>query len=122
MEKYRPRPKNPLSPTRKILVKNHVQDVVALDVLVVSTVTFWVLCVLVLLAHERRGVLHVTITKHPTAPWTAHQVVAALPWDEAPRYLPRNRDCISGTAFRHRVQHIEIEEVVMARRSPWRNP
>jgi hypothetical protein len=104
------------------LVKNHVQDVVALDVFVVPTVTFWVLCVLLLLAQERRRVLHVTITAHSTAQWTAHQVVAAVPWDEAPRYLWRDRDRLSGTAFRQRVQHRGIEEVVMARRSPWRHP
>ncbi len=113
VEQYRPRPKNPLSPTWKILVKNHVQDVVAMDVFVVPTVTFWVLCVQVLLAQERRGVLHFTITEHSTAQWTAQQVVAAFPWDEAPRYLLRDRDRISGTAFQQRVQHMGIEEVVM---------
>ena len=103
-------------------MNNHVQDVVAMAVFVVPTVTFWVLCVLVLLAQERWRVLHVNTTAHLTAQWTAHQVVATVPWDEAPRYFWRDRDRISGTAFRQRVQHIGIEEVMMARRSPWRNP
>jgi putative transposase len=118
MEQYRPRPKQPPSPTWKTFVKNHIQDVVALDVLVVPTVTFRVLFVLVLLAHERR-VLHCTITEHSTAQGTAHQVVSALPWEEAPRSLVRDRDRLSGTALRQRVEHMEIEAMVMARRGPW---
>jgi len=104
------------------LVKHHVQDVVAMDVLVVPTVTFWVLFVLVLLAQERWRVLHCTITAHSTAQWTAPQGVAMVPWDEAPRYLWRDRDRLSGTACRQRVQYRGSEEVVMARRIPWQHP
>jgi putative transposase len=65
VEQERLRPKKPLSPTWKTLVKNHVQDWVALDCFVVSTVMFQVLFVLVLLAHERRRVLHFNSTEHP---------------------------------------------------------
>jgi putative transposase len=83
VEQERPRPKKPLSPPWKTFLKNHVQDWVALDCFVVSTVTFQVLFVLVLLAHERRRVLHFTSTQHPTAPWTVQQVVEAFPWDHA---------------------------------------
>jgi putative transposase len=56
------------------------------------------------------------------AEWTAQQVIEAFPWDEAPRYLLRDRDRIYGTAFQQRVQHLGIEEVVIAPRSPWQNP
>jgi transposase InsO family protein len=122
VEKYRPRLKKPPSPTWKTFLKNHVQDLVAMDFFVVPTVTFRVLFVLVPLAHERRRVLHFNITEHPTAQWTAQQVAEAFPWEEAPRYLLRDRDRIYGTAFRQRVQHMGIEEVVIARRSPWQNP
>jgi len=93
-----------------------------MDFFVVPTVTFRVLFVLVLLAHEWRRVLHFNIIEHPTAQWTAQQVAEAFPWEEAPRYLLRDRDRIYGTAFRQRVQHMGIEEVVIARRSPWQNP
>src|SRR5262245_38381741 len=51
-----------------------------------------------------------------------HEIVAAVPWDEAPRYFWRDRDRLSGTAFRPRVQHRGIEEVGMTRRRPWQNP
>jgi transposase InsO family protein len=49
-------------------------------------------------------------------------VVDAFPWDEAPRYLLRDRDHIYGDAFRQRVRHMGIEEVLIAPRSPWQNP
>ena len=92
------------------------------DFFTVPTVTFRVLFVLVILAHERRRVVHCNMTEHPTAQWTAQQVVEAFPWDEAPRYLLRDRDRIYGAAFRQRVKHMGITEVVIAPRSPWQNP
>jgi transposase InsO family protein len=85
-------------------------------------VTFKVLFVLVILAHERRRILHFNVTEHPTAQWTAQQVVEAFPWDEAPRYLLRDRDRIYGMAFRQRVRHMGIKEVLTAPQSPWQNP
>jgi putative transposase len=78
--------------------------------------------VLLILAPERRRVVHFNITEHPTAPWTAQQVTEAFPWDEAPRYLLRDRDRVYGASFRQRVRHVGIEEVVIALRSPWQNP
>jgi putative transposase len=122
VEKYRPRARKPFSPTWKAFLKNHAKDLVAMDFFVVPTVTYKVLFVLVILAHERRRVVHVNMTEHPTAEWTAQQVINAFPWDKAPRYLLRNRDCVYGASFRQRVRHMGIEEVVIAPRSPWQNP
>jgi putative transposase len=122
VEKYRVRPKTPLSPTWKTFLTNHMQDLVALDFFTVPTVTFRVLFVLVILAHERRRVVHVNVTAHPTAVWTAQQVVEAFPWDEGPRYLLHDRDRIYGAAFRQRVRPMGIEEVRIAPQSPWQNP
>jgi putative transposase len=122
VETYRMRPQKPPSPTWKTFLSNHVQDLVACDFFTVPTVTFRVLFVLVILAHERRRVVHFNITEHPTVRWTAQQVVDAFPWDEPLRYLLRDRDRIYGAAFRQRVQHMGIEEVLTAPRSPWQNP
>src|SRR5262245_11826242 len=122
VETYRVRPPKGPSPTWKALLTNHVRDLIALDFLVVPTVRHTVLFVLVTLAHERRRVVHFNITEHPTAQWTAQQVVGAFPWDEAPRYLLRDRDRIYGSTFRQRVWHMRIEEVMIAPRSPWQNP
>jgi putative transposase len=71
VEKYRMRPPKPPSPTWKTFLTNHVQDLVALDFFVVPTVTHKVLFVLLILAHERRRVVHVNVTEYPTAAWTA---------------------------------------------------
>ena len=86
------------------------------------TLTHNVPFALLILAHKRRRLVHVNITAHPTAAWTAQQVIDAFPWDEAPRYLLRDRDCIDGAAFRQRVRHLGIEHVVIAPQSPWQNP
>jgi putative transposase len=118
VEKYRPRPKKPPSPTWKTFLKNHMQDVVAMDFFVVPTVTFRVLFVLVLLAHDRRRVVHFNVTEHPTAQWTAQQVVEAFSWDEAPQYLLRDRDGIYSAAFRQRV--VSLQHAGKYKRPTWR--
>jgi transposase InsO family protein len=122
VEKYRPRPHKPPSPTWRAFLNNHVNDLVACDFFTVPTVTFKVLFVFMIMVHARRRILHFNITEHPTAQWTAQQVVEAFPWNEAPRYLLRDRDSIYGAAFRQRVRHMAIEEIVIAPKSPWQNP
>jgi hypothetical protein len=122
VEKSRGWPPKPPSPTWKTLLTNHMRDLVALDFLVVPTVTYTVLFMLLILAHERRHVVHVNITEHPTAQWTAQQVVDAFPWNEAPQYLLRDRDRAYGASFRRWVRPMGIEDVRIAPRSPWQNP
>jgi len=80
-----------------------VQDLVALDFLVVPTVGPTLLFVLVVLAHHQRRIVHFNVTEHPTAAWTAQQVVDAFPWDEAPRYLLRDRDHVYGAKPRQNI-------------------
>ncbi len=86
------------------------------------TLTFGVLYGFVVLRHEQRQVVHFNVTQHPTAQWTAQQIVEAFPFDEAPRYLLRDRDKIYGAYFRQRVNNMGMEEVVIAPHSPWQNP
>ena len=62
------------------------------------------------------------MTRNPSAAWTANQVVQAFPWESAPRYLLRARDGIYGNCFRRRVGNLGLEEVIIARRSPWQTP
>ena len=121
VEKYRVRPSKPPSPTWKTFLKNHVRDLVAIDFFVVPTVRFKLLFMLVVLAHHRRKVVHFNVTEHPTALWTAQQIIEAFPWDRAPQYLLRDRDGIYGAQFQRRVKSMGIEEVLTAPRSPWQN-
>jgi putative transposase len=122
VEKYRPKVRKPSSPTWKAFLTNHVHALVACDFFTVPTVTFRVLFVFIILAHDRRRIVHVNVTEHPTAQWTAQQLIEAFPWERAPRYLLRDRDSIYSTACQQRVQNMGIEEVKIAPRSPWQSP
>jgi putative transposase len=76
----------------------------------------------VVLRHHRRQVVDFNVTEHPTAEWTARQIVEAFPWDDAPCYLLGDRDGVYGKHFRNRVGGMGIEEVTIAPHSPWQNP
>jgi putative transposase len=107
------------SQTWRTFLANHVRDLVSLDFFTVPTVRLRVLFVLVVRAHHRWGVVHFNVTEHPTALWTAQQIVDAFPDDSAPPYLLRDRDQVYGQQFRHRVKGMRIEEVRTAPHSPW---
>ena len=114
--------RTPPSQTWRTFLANHVRDLVSIDFFTVPTVGLRVLFVLVVLAHHRRRVVHFNVTEHPTAHWTAQQIVDAFPDDTAPSYLLRDRDQVYGEQFRHRVKGMRIDEVLTAPHSPWQNP
>jgi len=122
VDKYRVRHRKPPSQTWRTFLDNHVRDIVAVDFFTVPTATFRILFCFIVLRHHRRMVVHFNVTAHPTAEWTAQQVIEAFPDDSAPRFLLRDRDSIYGEFFRQRVKHMGIEEVIIAPRSPWQNP
>jgi transposase InsO family protein len=116
------RARRPPSQTWRTFLDNHAKELASMDFFTVPSACFRVLYVLVVLRHDRRRIAHVHVTAHPTAEWTAQQVVEAFPWDELPRYLLRDRDGIHGDAFSARVRGLGIEEIKSAPRSPWQNP
>jgi putative transposase len=81
-----------------------------------------VLFVFVILAHDRRRIRHIAITKASSAGWTAPQVVEALAFEPASKYLLRDRDGIYGTAFVDRVAGLGTKEKLIAPRSSWQSP
>jgi putative transposase len=117
-----PKRLTPPSQTWRTFLANHVRDLVSIDFFTVPTASLRVLFVLVVLAHHRRRVVHFNVTEHPTAHWTAQQIVDAFPNDTAPAYLLRDRDHVYGEAFRHRVHGMRIDEVLTTPQSPWQNP
>jgi len=117
-----PKVRNPPSQTWRTFLDNHFRELVSIDFLSVPTATFRVLYVLVVLAHDRRRVVHFNVTEHPTAVWTAQQIIEAFPEETAPRFLHRDRDQIYGEEFRRRVAGMRIEEVMTAPHSPWQSP
>ena len=116
--RYLPRPRKPPSQGWRTFLKNHLAQTAAIDFFTVSTATFRVLFVFVVLSHERRRVLHFGVTEHPTEEWTMQQMREAFPWDAAPRYVLRDRDGIYGRDFAAMIRHMGIEEVLTAPRSP----
>jgi putative transposase len=122
IDEYRVRPRKPPSQTWRTFLDNHLKDIVAVDFFTVPTATFRILLAFVVLRHDRRRVVHFNVTAHPPAEWAAQQIVEAFPFEEAPRFLIRDRDGIYGERFRERIANMGIEEVVIAPRSPWQNP
>ena len=120
--KYLVRSRKPPSQTWRTFLDNHMPDIAACDFFTLPTASFRVLYVFIVLRHDRRQVVHFNVTTNPSAEWTAQQIVNAFPFDEAPRFLIRDRDGIYGKYFRDRVDAVGIEEVPTAPRSPWQNP
>ena len=111
-------PRKPPSQTWRNFLTNHVGTLSSIDFFTVPTATFRILYVFLVLAHERRRVLHFNVTEHPTAAWAAQQIVEAFPEATAPKYVMRDRDRIYGATFRDRLTGMAIEEVLSAPRSP----
>ena len=118
--KYMRRHQRPPSQTWRTFLTNHASQIMAVDFFVVPTVTFKMLFVLVILAHERRRIVHMAVTDHPTAAWTAQQLRNAFPDHEAPAYLLHDRDAVfAGVATT--IAGMNIHSVQTAPRSPWQN-
>ena len=118
--KYMPRHRRPPSQTWRTFLTNHVGQIAAADFFVVPTATYRLLFVLVILAHQRRRVVHVAVTAHPTAAWTAQRLREAFPWDDAPWYLIHDRD-LAFAGVGATAEAMAITDVLTAPRSPWQN-
>jgi putative transposase len=119
VSKYMVRSRRPPSQTWRTFLENHAKQLVSIDFFTVPTIGFQVLYVFLVLAHDRRRILHFNVTAHPTAEWTGQQLREAFPFDQLPRYLLRDRDAIFGDAFRGQVRDMGIHEVLSTPRSPW---
>src|SRR6266851_524146 len=119
VSKYMVRCRKPPSQTWRTFLENHAQQLVSIDFFTVPTIQFQVLYVFLVLAHDRRRILHFNVTAHPTADWTGQQLREAFPFAQLPRYLLRDRDAIFGDDFREHVRDLGICEVLSAPRSPW---
>ncbi|HEY6268078.1 MAG TPA: integrase core domain-containing protein [Candidatus Acidoferrum sp.] len=119
VSKYLVRSRKPPSQTWRTFLENHAQQLVSIDFFTVPTIRFQILYVFLVLAHDRRRILHFNVTAHPTAEWTGQQLREAFPFDQLPHYLLRDRDTIFGNDFQEQVRDMGICEVLSAPRSPW---
>jgi transposase InsO family protein len=107
--------------TWKTFLRNHADGIAAMDLFVVPTISFRLLYGLLILQHDRRRILWLGATMHPTAEWIARQLVEACGWDKAPRYLVHDRDRSYGEVFLRRVRAMGIRDRPTSPRSPWQN-
>ncbi len=118
--KYMRRHPRPPSQTWRTFLTNHASQIMAADLFVVPTITFRLLFVLVILGHDRRCIVHVAVTSHPTAAWTGQQLRNAFPNNDVPAYLLHDRDG-SFAAVAATLACMNIQAVRTAPRSPWQN-
>ena len=119
--KYMARRRRPPSQGWKTFLRNHTDAIASIDMFVVPTVSFRLLYGLVILRHSRRKLLWLSVTAHPNAEWIARQLTEACGWNEAPRYLIRDRDGAYGETFIRRLEAMGIRDRPSSARSPWQN-
>ena len=112
--KYMVRRRDPPSQGWRTFLRNHADGIAAMDMFVVPTISFRLLYGLLIMGHGRRHILWFGVTAHPTAEWIANQVTEACGWEQAPRYLIRDRDGAYGEIFIRRLRSTSP-------RSPWQN-
>ena len=119
--KYMVRRRHPPSQGWKTFIRNHADGIAAMDLFVVPTISFRLLYGLLIMGHGRRQILWFGVTSHPTAEWIANQITEACGWEQAPRYLIRDRDRAYGEVFIQRLRSIGIRDRPTSPRSPWQN-
>jgi transposase InsO family protein len=119
--KYMVKRRGPPSQGWVTFLRNHAPDIAAMDLFIVPTLSFGLLYALVIVRLDRRELVWVSTTAHPTAEWIARQITEAFPWETAPRYLIRDQDGVYGTTVRRRLTAMGIRDRPIARGSPWQN-
>ena len=119
--KYMARRRRPPTQGWRTFLRNHADGIAAMDLFVVPTISFRLLYGLLILRHDRRRILWMGYTAHPTAEWISRQLVEACGWEQVPKYILRDRDQVYGEAFRRRVRAMGIRDRPTSPRSPWQN-
>jgi len=119
--KYMERRRGPPSQSWRTFLRNHAPHIAAVDLFVVPTISFKLLYGLAILRLDRRHLVWTNVTENPTAEWIARQIIEAFPWDQAPRYLIRDRDRAYGAVVTQRLRAMGIRDQPIAPRSPWQN-
>jgi len=119
--KYMMRRRGPPSQGWKTFLHNHADGIAAMDLFVVPTISFRLLYGLLILRHDRRQLLWMGATAHPTSDWVARQLDEACGWDQAPGYIIRDCDRVYGEVFIRRVGAMGIRDRPTSPRSPWQN-
>jgi transposase InsO family protein len=113
--------RRPPSQGWKTFLRNHADGIASMDLFLVPTISFRLLYGFLILQHSRRKLLWLAVTAHPSAEWIAQQLTEAYGWQQAPRYIIRDRDCVYGGVFLRRLRAMGIRDQPTAPHSPWQN-
>jgi putative transposase len=102
-------------------LRNHREAIAAIDFFTVPTITFGVLCCFFVIRHDRRRILHVNVSKHPTSVGVVQQLREAFPFELAPRFLIFDRDAKYGLEVPVAVRSLKMSPVRRSFESPWQN-
>jgi hypothetical protein len=119
--KYMVKRRGPPSQGWGTFLRNHAPEIAAMDLFVVPTIGFDLVYALILIRLDRRDLVWINVTTNPTVEWIARQLIEAFPWNEAPRYLLRDRDRIYGSIVTARLHAMGIRDKPIAPASPWQN-
>jgi transposase InsO family protein len=119
--KYMARRRQPPSQGWKTFLRNHADGIASMDLFVVPTISFRLLYGFLILQHSRRQLLWLDVTARPSAHWIARQLTEAYGWQQAPRYIVRDRDCVYGDVVIQRLRAMGIRDRPTSPRSPWQN-
>ncbi len=98
-----------------------VAKIASMDLFVVPTISFRLLYGFLILQHSRRELVWLGVTARPSAHWIARQLTEAYGWQQTPRYIVRDRDCVYGAVFIERLRAMGIRDRPISPRSPWQN-
>src|ERR1700738_552872 len=119
--KYMGKRRGPPSQEWRTFLRNHAPDIAAMDLLVIPTIGFDLLYAFVIVRLDRRELVWINVTTNPTAEWVWRPITEAFSWNEAPRYMIRDRDRIYGAVVRRRLRAMGIRDKPIAPASPWQN-
>jgi transposase InsO family protein len=105
----------------RAFLRNHAPEIAAMDLFIAPTISFQLLYALVIVRLDRRDLVWINVTTNPTPEWIAHQITEAFPWDDAPRYLVRDRDGVYGNVVTRRLRAMGIRDKPIAPGAPWQN-
>src|SRR6202162_167647 len=115
-------PRNP-EPAKRWLVflRNHREAIAAMDFFTVPTMSFGVLYCFFVISHDRRRILHINVTKHPTSLWIIQQLREAFPYEPDTKFLILDHDAKYGTEVPAAIRSMDIAAIRTAVGCPWQN-
>src|SRR5438105_9027531 len=92
-----------------------------MDFFTVPTLTFGVLYCFFVISHDRRRILHCSVTGHPSSEWISQHLRGAFPDNSAPGYLNLDRASNFDGEVVGTVTISGIQPKRTSFRSPWQN-